>query len=117
MPDTDYVVVTNNGTTVSDKTKTSFAVSGACSWQAFKLMTDEVTSLDEAQIEANRTAITALQTDRLKRYALNAFDPALNKFGNLVKNLPPAPTNPPPGTSNVGKSISSPEPKILPREC
>ena len=48
MPDTDYVVVTNNGTTVSDKTKTSFAVSGACSWQAFKLMTDEVTSLDEA---------------------------------------------------------------------
>ena len=79
MPDTDYVVVTNNGTTVSDKTKTSFAVSGACSWQAFKLMTDEVTSLDEAQIEANRTAITALQTDRLKRYALNAFDPSISE--------------------------------------
>ena len=79
MPDTDYVVVTNNGTTVSDKTKTSFAVSGACSWQAFKLMTDEVTSLDEAQIETNRTAITALQTDRLKRYALNAFDPSISE--------------------------------------
>ena len=99
MPDSDYVLVYKvmyiNGEDVGNGVQVGFTSQTATSfqlwvfgtpndrievdWQAFKLMTDKTTALDEAQIEANRNAITALQTDRLKRYALNAFDPSISE--------------------------------------
>lgn len=78
MPDTDYVVVLDQGNTylssvvVRSKTTTGFEITGwqssnisvtvTVKWQAFKLMTDESRALDEAQIEQNASDIAALQS-------------------------------------------------------
>lgn len=70
MPNTDYIVVINNASNgymavdVVNKTTSGFTAfvynratsdidTGAFDWQAFKLMTDDVTALDEAKIEQN----------------------------------------------------------------
>lgn len=100
MPDVDYVVVVHSGAgnalaRVKSQTVNSFIIevfkiaggTGAltCTWQAFKLMTDESRALDESQINENTTSIEALQKYRPFADSLTDCNLAIpTKEGNTV---------------------------------
>ena len=112
MPDTDYVLnfesvgnawynltlqaqKTVNGFTVVYQNVDTTASSGAASinWQAFKLMTDEQTALDEASIAQNTANIADIQTvipsDASSSNQLitqTAFNSASNQNWKLISN-------------------------------
>ena len=130
MPDNDYVVVMDSGNTayvhvqnITYKTTTGFTAivwnrdalsgTGIIKWQAFKLMTDEVTALDETKIEQN-TANFANEFSATSSYSVGDFVTYNNVlYRCTVAHVQSAWNNSHFTATNVGDSIARYNDEIL----